>query len=69
MNYNFVPEFTGDNIYECLFFDYCPNKFCLDEKGIEEKCLIFERASFNNKSEREENIQENFGEYWEFLFN
>lgn len=41
MNYNFVPEFTGDNIYDCPFFDYCPNKFCLDEKGIEEKCLIF----------------------------
>jgi hypothetical protein len=67
IKYNFIPELVSKNIYDCPFFEYCPKKVCLEE-GIE-KCLILERASFRNKSEKEENIQENFGEYWEFLFN
>jgi hypothetical protein len=68
MSYNFTPKLISGNIYDCPFYLHCPTRLCEIEGGIEERCLILERASFRNKSEKEE-IQENFGEYWEFLFN
>jgi hypothetical protein len=69
MSYNFTPKLISGNIYDCPFYLHCPNRLCEIEGGIEERCLILERASFNNKSEMKEEIQENFGEYWEFFFN
>jgi len=57
MEFNYIPELIEGDIYDCPFFVHCPNRNCLGNEKIEERCLIMERGVYRDLSLKEGNLE------------